>query len=91
VAHENVTLSTHFCPSEVSNGGGGLARGGQGVRAMADVSDFREEARGCLQLAQAERHPEVRTILMGMVLGWLTLENQKTRSPDLQHAPAVDV
>ena len=58
---------------------------------MADVLDFREEARGCLQLAQAERHPEVRTILMGMVLGWLTLENQKTRSPDLQHAPAVDV
>jgi hypothetical protein len=30
--HEIVTLSTHFCPSEVSNGGGGLARGGQEVR-----------------------------------------------------------
>jgi len=57
---------------------------------MADVLDFREEARGCLKLAQAERHPEVRTILMGMVLGWLTLENQMMRSPDLQHEPAVD-
>jgi hypothetical protein len=58
---------------------------------MTDVLDFREEARGCLHLAEAETHPEMRTVLMGMVLGWLTLENQKTRSPDLQHAPAVDV
>jgi hypothetical protein len=71
--------------------GVGTQRGGQEVCAMADVVDFREEARECLHLAQAETHPDVRTVLMGMVLGWLTLENQKTRSPDLQHAPAVDV
>jgi hypothetical protein len=24
---------------------------------------------------------------MGMALGWLTLENQMMRSPDLQHEP----
>jgi hypothetical protein len=56
---------------------------------MADVLDFREEARGCLQLAKAETHPEVRTIL-GVALGWLTLDNQMMRSPDLQTEPAVD-
>jgi hypothetical protein len=43
---------------------------------MASVMDFREEAKGCLLLAQAETHPEVRTILLGMVLGWLTLAKE---------------
>jgi len=57
---------------------------------MTDVFDFREEARGCLHLAEAETHPEMRTVLMGMVLGWLTLENQMMRSPAPQHEPAVD-
>ena len=37
------------------------------------VVDFRDEARGCLELAKAETQGEVRTILMGMALGWLTL------------------
>ena len=40
---------------------------------MADVSDFQDEGRGCLQLAQVETDPEVKTVLMGMALGWLTL------------------
>jgi hypothetical protein len=39
----------------------------------ANAVDFRDEARGCLELAKAETQGEVRTILMGMVLGWLTL------------------
>ena len=37
----------------------------------ADVLSFREEARACLELAQAETLNEVRTILMGMAIGWL--------------------
>ena len=41
----------------------------------AEVLNFREEARGCLQLAQAEAIEEVRTVLMGMAIGWLKLAN----------------
>jgi hypothetical protein len=52
---------------------------------MADVLDFREEARGCLHLAQAETQPEVRTVLMGMVIGWLTLANQMKPLAEPQH------
>jgi hypothetical protein len=43
---------------------------------MVDVLDFRQEARGCLRLAESETQAEVKTILMGMALGWLTLANQ---------------
>ena len=57
---------------------------------MADRLDFREEARGCLQLAKAEMHPEVRTVLMGMVIGWLMLANHMEPSPELQHELAHD-
>ena len=42
---------------------------------QAEVLNFREEARGCLHLAQAEELPEVRTVLMGMAIGWLKLAN----------------
>jgi hypothetical protein len=42
---------------------------------MTDVMDFRQEARGCLRLAEAETQAELKTILMGMALGWLTLES----------------
>ena len=44
---------------------------------MADVLDFRQEAKGCLHLAEAETNPDVRTVLMGMALGWLTLAHEK--------------
>jgi hypothetical protein len=47
---------------------------------MADVMDlparvvsFQEEARECLELAEAEPQGELRTVLMGMALGWLNL------------------
>jgi hypothetical protein len=45
----------------------------------AEVLNFREEARGCLQLAQAEAIPEVRTVLVGMAIGWLKLANGNPR------------
>jgi hypothetical protein len=48
---------------------------------MADVLDFRQEAKGCLHLAEAETSPEVRTVLMGMALGWLTLACEKDSPP----------
>jgi hypothetical protein len=51
---------------------------------MADMLDFREEARVCLNLAKAERHPEVRTVLMGMVVGWLALADQMKSGAELQ-------
>ena len=47
---------------------------------MVDVMDFRQEARGCLRLAETETQAELKTILMGMALGWLTLANQ-TKPP----------
>jgi hypothetical protein len=55
----------------------------------AKVVDFREEARGCLLLAQAETRHEVRTVLMGMAIGWLKLANRQS-SDDLQVGPAND-
>jgi hypothetical protein len=35
----------------------------------ANVVNFREEARGCVELAKAEKHEAVRTVLLGMALG----------------------
>ena len=43
---------------------------------MADALDFRQEAMGCIHLAKAETDPELKTILMGMALGWLTFADQ---------------
>ena len=53
---------------------------------QAEVLNFREEAKGCLHLAQAEGLPEVRTVLIGMAIGWLKLANgtpPPTTSPGL--------
>jgi hypothetical protein len=46
---------------------------------QAEVLNFQEEARGCLQLAQGEALHEVRTVLVGMAIGWLKLGNQSPR------------
>ena len=53
----------------------------------AKVMDFRDEARGCVQLAKAEKHEAVRTILLGMALGYLRLSDRaKSAEPiQLQH------
>ena len=53
----------------------------------ATAVDFRDEARGCLELAKAETQGEVRTILMGMALGWLNLASH-VKSDALQLEPA---
>jgi hypothetical protein len=58
---------------------------------MAKVLDFREEARGCLLLAEVETHPEVRTILMGMVLGWLMLAKHTTSSTVFEQSRADEM
>ena len=57
---------------------------------MADVMDlpvkvvsFQEEARECLQLAEAEPRGELRTILMGMARGWLELANHTSASQEI--------
>jgi hypothetical protein len=42
----------------------------------AKVVDFREEARGCVQLAKTEKHEAVRTVLLGMALGYLRLSDR---------------
>jgi hypothetical protein len=57
---------------------------------MAEVLDFREEAMGCVQLAQAEDHPEVKTVLMGMALGWLTLADHLKSAATIQYEQADD-
>ena len=44
---------------------------------MAEQVDFQQEADGCFRLAEAESHAEVRTILMGMGYGWLTLASHQ--------------
>jgi hypothetical protein len=48
------------------------------------VLNFQEEARGCIELAKAEAHAEVKTVLMGMALGWLKLADGTKSSRALQ-------
>ena len=57
---------------------------------MVDALDFRQEAKGCLQLAEAETQAEVKTILMGMALGWLTLANQSHPRDARDEEPAEE-
>jgi hypothetical protein len=87
-------LSTHFCP-------GGRLTGGwyrvEGVSAMMDVLDLpakvvsgRDEARECLRLAKAEPPGEVRTVLMGMALGWLKLADH-TKPPQAPQIERADL
>jgi hypothetical protein len=76
-----------FLPSvEVSNWV--KARSGEG--AVVEALDFREEAKGCLQLAEVEGHPEVKTVLMGMALGWLTLADHLKSASTIQIEHADD-
>ena len=42
----------------------------------AEEVDFGEEANCCLRLAEIEAVPEVKTIFLGMALGWLTLASE---------------
>lgn len=54
---------------------------------MAEQVDFQQEADGCFRLAEAENHAEVRTILMGMGYGWLTLASHRKASGDAHAEP----
>jgi hypothetical protein len=56
------------------------------------VVNFREEARGCVQLAKSEKQEAVRTVLLGMALGYLRLSDRtnsadaiKLNSDDVRH------
>ena len=55
--------------------------------AVAEQMDFTREADGCFRLAESETHAEVRTILMGMGYGWLTLANHQKASGEAHHEP----
>jgi hypothetical protein len=46
------------------------------------VVDFREEARECVQLAKAEKHEALRTVLLGMALGYLRLSDGAKSAAD---------
>jgi hypothetical protein len=58
-----------------------------GENALAEQLDFTQEADGCFRLAAAETHAEVKTILMGMAYGWLTLANHQKASAEQHHEP----
>lgn len=51
-----------------------------GESAVAERVDFQQEADGCFRLAEAETQTDVRTILMGMGYGWLTLATHQKAS-----------
>lgn len=59
---------------------------------MDGVLDLREEARACLHLAEVEADPDMRTILMGMALGWLTFAGEAEAEPgdDDEHPGELD-
>ena len=52
-----------------------------------EVVDFREEARGCVQLAKAETHEAVRTVLLGMALGYLRLDDRAKSAGAIEPRP----
>jgi len=54
---------------------------------MDNQLDFTQEANGCLRLAESETHSEVKTILMGMAYGWLTIANHARPSTDALREP----
>jgi hypothetical protein len=52
------------------------------------VTDFRKEAKGCLELAKALPNGELRTVVTGMAVGWLRLANFPTvsKASDVDYA-----
>jgi hypothetical protein len=50
-----------------------------------EAVDFREEARGCVQLARVEKHEAVRTVLLGMALGYLRLSDRAKSAEAIDH------
>jgi hypothetical protein len=54
---------------------------------QVEVVNFREEARGCVQLAKAEKHEAVRTVLLGMALGYLRLDDRAKSAATVELQP----
>jgi enoyl-CoA hydratase len=67
-----------------------LSRGWVDEIMEADALMAKAMAAARLNLAEAETHPEVRTVLMGMVVGWLSLANRIKSPAALQHEPMED-
>jgi hypothetical protein len=53
----------------------------------AKVVDFQQEARGCVQLAKTEKHEAVRTVLLGMALGYLRLSDRAKSADAVELLP----
>jgi hypothetical protein len=63
----------------IANVEAALARGSGRLPAKAKLCeqlDFAQESNACFRLAECETHAGVRTILLGMGYGWLTLSLQ---------------
>jgi hypothetical protein len=54
---------------------------------MAEQLDFTQEAQGCFRLAESETHTGMRTILMGMGYGWLSLAGRHKAVGDVHSEP----
>jgi len=55
--------------------------------AVAEQLDFTQEANGCFRLAEAETDAEIRTILIGMGYGLLTLAGREKAKGNPRHEP----
>ena len=53
----------------------------------AEIVDFREEARGWVQLAKTEKHEAVRTVLLGMALGFIRLSDRANSADPIKIQP----
>jgi hypothetical protein len=51
---------------------------------LTEPVNLREEARECVELAKAEKHEAVRTVLLGMALGYLKLSERLKGVPALE-------
>jgi hypothetical protein len=80
VERQIIKLSTYFCHTSYAKcGGSGYLRGWIMIEVgnvPVEVVNFREEARECVQLAKAEKHAALRTVLLGMALGYLRLDDR---------------
>ena len=54
---------------------------------MVDQVDFTQEANECFRLAESETHADVKTILMGMAYGWLTLADHHRELSERHREP----
>ena len=58
---------------------------------MDAPSYMQHEARNCLHLAQIEEHSEMKVILMGMALGWLSIAKEWSADTDIEATDDVEM